>query len=243
MPRSAGVYALPLPPFVAGARILSNDVNTDLADIATALTGSVARDGTAGMLAALPMGANKITGLAAASAAGDAVRYEQVGETVLARTVISGTPTAVDFALPNGFTSFRLVGTTIFSASGSFNLRLRISTNGGASYDAGGTDYASAYSFQSSTLDAGSTGNSGIVMTPSSPASNPHNFTAFIVPGDGAFGLRAWGNSTGTEAAGVNVYTGTFAGARGATGRATNVRVFASAAMANTGVITLFGVL
>ena len=243
MPRSAGVYTLPVAPFVDGAVISAADNNTNNTDIANALTGSVPRDGTGAMQAALPMGGYKVTGLAAATANGDAVRYEQVGETVLARTVISGTPTTVDFALPNGFTSFRLVGTTIFSASGSFNLRLRISTNGGASYDAGGTDYASAYSFQATTLDAGSTGSSGIVMTPSSPASNPHNFTAFITPGDGAFGLRAWGNSTGTEAAGVNVYTGTFAGARGATGRATNVRVFASAAMANSGVITLFGVL
>lgn len=50
MPRNgSGVYSLPEAPFVAGTVISSAAVNDDLSDIATALTGSLPRDGQAGM--------------------------------------------------------------------------------------------------------------------------------------------------------------------------------------------------
>lgn len=50
MPRNgSGTYTLPEPPFVAGTVISSAAVNDDLNDIATALTGSLPRDGQAGM--------------------------------------------------------------------------------------------------------------------------------------------------------------------------------------------------
>lgn len=51
MPRNgSGTYSLPEPPFVAGTTISSAAVNDDFSDIATALTGSLPRDGQAGML-------------------------------------------------------------------------------------------------------------------------------------------------------------------------------------------------
>ena len=51
MPRNgSGVYTLPQPSFVAGTVISSAAVNSDLTDIASALTGSLPRDGQAGML-------------------------------------------------------------------------------------------------------------------------------------------------------------------------------------------------
>lgn len=51
MPRNgSGTYSLPQPPFVAGTTISSAAMNSDLSDIATALTGSLPRDGQAGML-------------------------------------------------------------------------------------------------------------------------------------------------------------------------------------------------
>lgn len=50
MPRNgSGVYSLPQPPFVSGTVISSAAMNSDLSDIATALTGSLPRDGQVGM--------------------------------------------------------------------------------------------------------------------------------------------------------------------------------------------------
>ncbi len=50
MPRNgSGTYSLPQPPFTAGTVISSAAVNSDLSDIASALTGSLPRDGQAGM--------------------------------------------------------------------------------------------------------------------------------------------------------------------------------------------------
>jgi microcystin-dependent protein len=54
MPRNgSGVYSLPQAPFVSGTVISSAAVNSDLSDIASALTGSLPRDGQAGMIGAL----------------------------------------------------------------------------------------------------------------------------------------------------------------------------------------------
>lgn len=50
MPRNgSGTYSLPQPPYVAGTVISSAAMNSNLGDIATALTGSLPRDGQAGM--------------------------------------------------------------------------------------------------------------------------------------------------------------------------------------------------
>lgn len=50
MPRNgSGTYSLPQAPFQPGTVISSSAVNSDLSDIATALTGSLPRDGSAGM--------------------------------------------------------------------------------------------------------------------------------------------------------------------------------------------------
>jgi len=50
MPRNgSGTYSLPQPPFQAGTVISSAAMNSDLSDIATALTGSLPRNGEAGM--------------------------------------------------------------------------------------------------------------------------------------------------------------------------------------------------
>jgi hypothetical protein len=242
MPRSAGVYTLPVPPFVDGAVISATDNNTNNTDIANALTGSVPRDGTGAMQAALPMGGYKISNLANAVASTDAVAYGQLAERLIEKTIITGTPTFVDFALPSGFTSFRLVGTTLYSASGSFIIGLRTSVDGGATYAAGASDYASAFSFQGSTLNAGSTNGASVFISDSCAANTPIDFNAQIVRGDGAFGLRTWGTSTGVTQAATARYVGTFGGTRSATGAATNIRIIASSAFANTGVLTLFGV-
>jgi hypothetical protein len=77
----AGTYLLPTGnPVVTGTTINSSTHNTTMTDIATALTQSVATDGQTPMTANLPMGANKITGLAAGSAASDAIRMDQAAK-------------------------------------------------------------------------------------------------------------------------------------------------------------------
>lgn len=50
MPRNgSGVYSLPQPPFTAGSVISSSAVNSNFSDVASALTGSLPRDGQGGM--------------------------------------------------------------------------------------------------------------------------------------------------------------------------------------------------
>lgn len=56
MPRNgSGVFTLAEAAFVPNTPISSADVNSDFSDIATALTGSLARDGQGGMTAVLPL--------------------------------------------------------------------------------------------------------------------------------------------------------------------------------------------
>ena len=55
MPRNgSGTYTVPIT-FVAGTTAKASDVNTDFTDVGTALTGSLPRDGQAGMTAQLPI--------------------------------------------------------------------------------------------------------------------------------------------------------------------------------------------
>jgi len=86
MPRSSGNYAAPASswsPAVNAAAATLTDWNVLLADLASALTQSVSRDGQSPATANLPMGGFKLTGLAAATVNGDAVRFEQIGTDVL----------------------------------------------------------------------------------------------------------------------------------------------------------------
>lgn len=62
---------------VTGTIIQPSQHNSPLEDIAQALTDSLPRDGSAGMTGDLPMGANQITGLGAASAGSHAPRWDQ----------------------------------------------------------------------------------------------------------------------------------------------------------------------
>jgi hypothetical protein len=75
----SGTYSLPSGnPVVSGSTISSNWANNTLSDIATALTSSLAKDGQTVPTANIPMGGFKLTGLAAATSNGDALRFEQL---------------------------------------------------------------------------------------------------------------------------------------------------------------------
>jgi hypothetical protein len=75
----SGTYNLPVGnPVVSGTTITSAWANSTLNDIATALTGSVAADGQTPMSGVLNMGTNRITGVANATLASDAVNLGQL---------------------------------------------------------------------------------------------------------------------------------------------------------------------
>lgn len=80
----SGTYQPPAgQPVVTGTSISSTVFNTLVSDLANALTTSVASDGQTPMTGNLPMGGNKVIGLAAAAANGDAVCYEQINNGTL----------------------------------------------------------------------------------------------------------------------------------------------------------------
>lgn len=75
----SGTYSLPAGnPVTGGTTISSTWANNTLSDIGTALTGSLAKDGQTVPTNNLPMGGFKLTGLAAGSANGESVRFEQL---------------------------------------------------------------------------------------------------------------------------------------------------------------------
>ena len=80
MPRSgSGIYTLP-PVYVAvpGTTVRSEQHNAPLEDLADAMTGSLPRNGAAPMTGNLNMNGRKIVNLLAATAPGDAPRFDQV---------------------------------------------------------------------------------------------------------------------------------------------------------------------
>lgn len=75
----AGVYSLPAGnPVVTGTTISSTWANNTLTDIGTALSTAVYKDGQQTITANIPMSGFKFTGLAAGTAPGNSLRYEQV---------------------------------------------------------------------------------------------------------------------------------------------------------------------
>lgn len=74
----SGNYSLPEAAFVYDTVISETAMNSNLSDMATALTGSVAADGQTTMSGSLKMGSNKITGLTAGTAATEAANVGQM---------------------------------------------------------------------------------------------------------------------------------------------------------------------
>jgi hypothetical protein len=77
----SGTYSLPAGnPVVTGSAISSTTTNNTNSDIATALTNCMTRDGQSPPTENIPMGGNKLTGLASGTASGDALQYDQISE-------------------------------------------------------------------------------------------------------------------------------------------------------------------
>jgi hypothetical protein len=95
----SGTYNRAVAPYVAGTTIAAATVNSEMEDIATALTESMARDGQAPATANIPMGGFRLTGLGDAIVNTDAAALGQVmakaGDTATgALGVIAGTAAA-----------------------------------------------------------------------------------------------------------------------------------------------------
>jgi len=94
-----GTYNLPAGnPVVTNTTISSTWANNTLADIATALTGSLAADGQTPATGNLDMNSNKIVNLAAGTTTGDAVNYTQflaafVNPTITGDLIVTGNGT------------------------------------------------------------------------------------------------------------------------------------------------------
>ena len=103
----AGTYNAPEAPVVTATPISSTSYNASLADIATALTGSLARDGQGAMTGNLPMGANRITGMANGSARTDAATVAQLQDgAALWGSTAGGTANVLTIALSPAVTAY-----------------------------------------------------------------------------------------------------------------------------------------
>jgi len=100
---------------VTGTPVDSAKYNAFLIDLQTALSKALLRDGQSAALANIPMGLKKLTGLAAGTSSGDAVRWEQLFSQTLAATLASATTT--DIGAQNT-TAIEITGTTTITGFG-----------------------------------------------------------------------------------------------------------------------------
>jgi hypothetical protein len=101
----SGTYSLPQAPFVPGTTIASSPMNSDLSDIAAALTQSVSKDGQTPFTSNQSMGNNRLTSLADAELVTDAVNLGQVADGALNFGTATGTDT-IAVTLTPGFSAY-----------------------------------------------------------------------------------------------------------------------------------------
>jgi hypothetical protein len=123
VPRNGvGVYSLPATswnPATTGATIESTGWNTTAADLASALTQSLSKDGQTTMTGALPMGNNKIINLADGSASTDAMAFGQ-GAKLAGGNTFTGAQTFNGSISLSG--SLTVTGPVIFTGGGSISV-------------------------------------------------------------------------------------------------------------------------
>ncbi len=92
MPRNgSGTYTRPQSDYVPGTTILATSVNSDLNDMASALTASIARDGQTTPTANIPLGGFRITGLGNGTSDTDAATFAQANA-ARRNLIINGNP-------------------------------------------------------------------------------------------------------------------------------------------------------
>jgi len=102
----SGTYSRPVAPYVYDAVISETDMNTEMDQIATALTDSLTADGQKTASANQPMGGYRHTAVGAATAQTDYVRVDQVQKNTLNYlTSVGGTANAITATAAIGMTA------------------------------------------------------------------------------------------------------------------------------------------
>jgi hypothetical protein len=149
MPRNgSGTYTRPQADYVPGTTILATSVNSDLNDMAQALTASIARDGQTTPTANIPLGGFRITGLGNATAATDAATLGQLGgaPVVLATSTASASATLDISSVFNDalYARYELELIDLVPATNDVQALLRVGTGAGPTWQAGVGAYNSA---------------------------------------------------------------------------------------------------
>lgn len=242
MPRSGdGTYSLPSGTTVStGDTLLVSQHNPAFADVASALTGSLDRDGNGGMRAELGMGSHKITGMADGTDASDAATVGQL-------SAGAGVPVGciMDFAgsaAPSGWLVcggqsltrsgyaelFAVIGTAFGSLSGTtFSLpdcRGRVSA--GRDFDAGGSagrltsttmtpdgaTLGATGGAQTVTLTADQLAAHGHAYSGTTASSGAHSHTTDTSVGQGQDGINFAATATPGATSEAGAHTHTYSG-------------------------------
>jgi hypothetical protein len=134
MPRNgSGVYSPPAAnyPAVSGTLITASNRNAVDADLATALTGSIAVNGESVVTANIPMSGNKLTGLGAATARTDAASLANIqdGTGVYVGTV-GGTADVITLTVSPAIASYVAGQSFAFIASGANTTNVTVNVSG-----------------------------------------------------------------------------------------------------------------
>ena len=142
---SSGTYTLPGPALNTGDTVSATENNNFRNDVATAFNLTWLRNGTAVATANLPMGGFKLTGLAAGSANGDSVRFEQLPSGTNLLPVGSGgtgASTLIGLVKGNGTSAFTAAAAgTDYLAPPSGTAILKANSGGALANATAGTDY------------------------------------------------------------------------------------------------------
>ena len=118
----SGTYSNPYSDFVSGTVISSAQVDANNSDIATALTQSIAVDGQSSVTANIPLGANKLTGVAVGSAATDSVNLGQAqAEAMHWCGTAGGSANAITLAPSPAITAYAAGQRFVWKASSNVN--------------------------------------------------------------------------------------------------------------------------
>ena len=118
----SGSYSNPYPNFVSGTTISSAQVNANNSDVATALTQSIAVDGQSAVTANIPLGANKLTGVAVGSAATDSLNLGQAqAEAMVWCGTAGGSANAITLSPSPAITAYAAGQRFVWKASSNVN--------------------------------------------------------------------------------------------------------------------------
>jgi hypothetical protein len=145
MPFSGGGVFTLTPGYTAttGQTILPSQHNPPLEDIAAGLNLAFLRDGRAAATGNFAMGGNRVTGMGAAVDPGDAVARSQVVWEKIGNTVDLAGISTVSFTDLSAYRALRIVAQGVSNTSSS--VFVRVSSNNGATWLQGSSDYGNSY--------------------------------------------------------------------------------------------------